>query len=62
MERFKFETTRETANSALRRLAAVPLDLEEARSLRGSGWDGDLVDMRIDRVRRSWGSILDSAQ
>ena len=51
MARFRLETKREAVNLALRRLAAVPLDLEEARSLRGSGWDGDLEDMRTDHVR-----------
>ena len=52
MEYLMPEAKHEGANFARRRLAAVPLDLEEARSLRGSGWDGDLVDMRTDRVRR----------
>ena len=51
MAQFRLETKREAVNLALRRLAAVPLDLEDARSLRGSGWDGDLEDMRTDRVR-----------
>ena len=46
------ESKHEGANLARRRLAAVPLEVEEARSLRGSGWDGDLEDMRTDRVRR----------
>ena len=52
MEYLMPEAKHEGANFVRRRLAAVPLDLEEARSLRGSGWDGDLVDMRTDRVRR----------
>ena len=51
MDRFKFENTHEAFHLARRRLASVPLDLDEARSLRGSGWDGDLEDMRTDRVR-----------
>ncbi len=52
MDRFKSETTRDAVDPAHRRRAAVSLDLDEARSLRGSGWDGDLEDMRTDRVRR----------
>lgn len=51
MERFRLGTKREAVNLALRRLAAVPLELDEARLLRGSGWEGDLEVMRSDRVR-----------
>ncbi|MCY4492560.1 MAG: hypothetical protein OXB92_01725 [Acidimicrobiaceae bacterium] len=52
MDRFKSETKREAADPARRRRAAVPLDLDEARLRRGSGWDGDLDEMRTDRVQR----------
>jgi Arc/MetJ family transcription regulator len=31
---------------ALRSLASEPFSLEEARRMRGSGWDGDLDEMR----------------
>jgi Arc/MetJ family transcription regulator len=50
MERFRLASKREAVNLALRRLAAEPLDLESARRLRGSGWDGDLDQMRASRV------------
>lgn len=50
MARFHLSTKREAVNLALRHLAGEPLDLDEARSLRGSGWDGDLDDMRASRV------------
>ncbi|MGH9156375.1 MAG: type II toxin-antitoxin system VapB family antitoxin [Acidimicrobiales bacterium] len=50
MERYRLATKREAVNLALRSLAAEPLDLESARRLRGSGWDGDLDDMRADRA------------
>lgn len=46
MERFHLSTKRDAVNLALRHLAGEPLDLPEARSLRGSGWDGDLDEMR----------------
>lgn len=49
MERYGFDTKREAVNFALRTLAAEPLDPEEARRLRGSGWDGDLDEMRQSR-------------
>ena len=49
MERFHLGSKREAANLALRRLASEPLEVEDARHLRGSGWDGDLDQMRSSR-------------
>jgi Arc/MetJ family transcription regulator len=50
MKRYRFSTKREAVNFALRTVAAEPLELDEARRLRGSGWDGVLDDMRSSRV------------
>lgn len=50
MERFHLTSKRDAVNLALRRLAAEPLDLDAARRLRGSGWDGDLDEMRSGRT------------
>jgi Arc/MetJ family transcription regulator len=50
MMRYRLESKREAVNLALRRLAAEPLDLEAARQLRGSGWDGDLDELRAGRT------------
>jgi len=50
MERFHLSTKRDAVNLALQHLAGEPLDVTEARSLRGSGWDGDLDEMRSSRV------------
>ena len=55
MRRYRLATKREAINFALRALAAEstpiePLSLEEARSLRGTGWEGDLDEMRSSRV------------
>ncbi len=50
MRRHRFATKREAVNFALRTLAAEPASLEEARAMRGSGWDGDLNAMRSPRV------------
>lgn len=50
MDRFHLTTKRDAVNLALRRLAGEPLGLDEARALRGSGWDGDLDEMRASRV------------
>ncbi|MEX2552894.1 MAG: type II toxin-antitoxin system VapB family antitoxin [Actinomycetota bacterium] len=50
MERYHLATKREAVNFAVRTVAAEPLGLEEARALCGSGWDGDLDEMRTSRT------------
>lgn len=50
MERYHLRTKREAVELALRHLAGEPLSLDEARALRGVGWDGDLDEMRESRV------------
>ena len=49
MRRYCLTTKREAVNFALRAVASEPLGIDEARQLRGSGWDGDLEEMRISR-------------
>lgn len=49
MRRYRLSTKREAINLALRTLAAEPATLDEARALRGIGWDGDLDEMRSGR-------------
>ena len=50
MRRYRLTTKRAAVNFALRTLAAEPLSVEEARRLRGSGWHGDLDEMRAGRT------------
>jgi Arc/MetJ family transcription regulator len=50
MERYQLSTKRDAVNLALRTLAGEPLSIEKARSLRGSGWEGDLDEMRTSRA------------
>jgi Arc/MetJ family transcription regulator len=50
MERYHLSTKREAVNLALRQVAGEPLGLDEARSMRGTGWDGDLDEMRMNRA------------
>ena len=50
MRRYHLSTKREAINFALRALAAESLGVEEARRLRGSGWEGDLETLRTSRV------------
>ena len=53
MRRYGLATKREAINFALRTVAAEPASVDEARSLRGTGWDGDLDAMRSSRAPRS---------
>jgi len=50
MDRYQLDSKREAVNFALRRLAAEPLDLDDARRMRGTGWDGNLDEMRASRT------------
>ena len=50
MRRYRLTSKRQAVNLALRTLADEPLSLEEARCLRGSGWEGDLDEMRRGRT------------
>ena len=50
MQRYHFTTKRDAVNFALRTLAAEPLSLDEAQQLRGSGWAGDLAQMRANKI------------
>ena len=49
MRRYHFSTKREAVNFALQALATEPFSLDEARKLRGSGWEGHLEEMRANR-------------
>jgi Arc/MetJ family transcription regulator len=50
MEQYHLKTKRDAVNYALRRLAVVPMTVEEALAMEGSGWEGDLDEMRQSRV------------
>ena len=49
MRRFRLSTKRDAVNFALRALAIEPYSVEEARRMRGSGWIGELDEMRSNR-------------
>ena len=51
MRRYGIATQREAINFALRTLATKPMSVEEARALRGIGWESDLDEMRSGRLR-----------
>ena len=50
MSRYHLATKKDAVNFALRTVAAEPMPLDEARAMRGSGWDGDLDDLRASRT------------
>jgi Arc/MetJ family transcription regulator len=49
MRRYGLATKRDAVNFALRELA-TEFTVDEARRLKGSGWEGDLDEMRGSRV------------
>ena len=49
MDRYQLSTKRDAVNFALRTVAAEVLNVADAHRLRGSGWDGDLDEMRAGR-------------
>ncbi|HEX9506403.1 MAG TPA: type II toxin-antitoxin system VapB family antitoxin [Acidimicrobiia bacterium] len=46
MQRYRLRTKREAVDFALRRAARKLLTTEEFLGLEGSGWDGDLEEIR----------------
>jgi Arc/MetJ family transcription regulator len=50
MRRYGLASKRAAVDLALRRLAGSPLSRDEALALEGSGWEGDLEEMRHTRV------------
>ena len=46
MRLYGTSTKKATVDLALRRLVGAPMSTEEALSMQGSGWDGDLDELR----------------
>ena len=46
MRRYRLHTKREAVDLALRRLVGEPMGREEALEMEGSGWAGDLDELR----------------
>lgn len=51
MRRYGLSSKRAAVDLALRRLDLEPMDREEALAMRGSGWEGDLEEMRTAAPR-----------
>ncbi|GAB3299047.1 type II toxin-antitoxin system VapB family antitoxin [Epidermidibacterium keratini] len=50
MDRFSLSTKREAVDFALRRLVGPVMTRQEMLMLEGSGWEGDLDELRGDPV------------
>jgi Arc/MetJ family transcription regulator len=53
MRRYGLRTKRAAIDLALRRLDLEPMDRTEALAMRGSGWEGDLDELRAGYLRSS---------
>ena len=53
MHRYGLRTKRAAIDLALRRLDLEPMDRAEALAMRGSGWEGDLDELRAGYLRSS---------
>jgi len=50
MRKYHLSTKKDAVDLALRRLVGTPVSKEFLLSLRGMGWEGDLDEMRDDKV------------
>lgn len=54
MARYSLRTKREAIDFSLRRAIGGVMTKEEALAMRGTGWDGDLDDLRSVKIEH-WG-------
>jgi Arc/MetJ family transcription regulator len=50
MRRYGLTSKRAAVDFALRRLVGEPMTREEALDMQGAGWEGDLEELRRDRL------------
>jgi Arc/MetJ family transcription regulator len=50
MDRYGFTTKRGAVNFALRSVAVERLGLDEAKAMRGAGWEGEVEELRGSRA------------
>jgi len=55
MDRYSISTKKEAVDFALRRVVGGVMTKEQALAMEGSGWDGDLDDIRGSMVIEEWG-------
>jgi Arc/MetJ family transcription regulator len=54
MRMYRLETKREAVALALRRLVGDPMTKEEVLAMQGTGWEGDLDEMRSGSRPEDW--------
>jgi Arc/MetJ family transcription regulator len=54
MRRYRLRTKREAVDYALRRLDVQPMTKEEALAMEGTGWSGDLEEIRAPDDIQEW--------
>jgi Arc/MetJ family transcription regulator len=54
MRMYRLETKREAVALALRRLVGDPMTKEEVLAMQGTGWEGDLDEMRSGSTPEDW--------
>ena len=54
MRLYTLETKRSAVQFALERLVDRPMSKEEMLSMEGTGWDGDLDEMRTNPHQEEW--------
>ena len=54
MRRYGLKTKREVVQLALERLVGGVMTKEQALAMEGSGWDGDLDEIRVKVIIEEW--------
>lgn len=57
MRRYGLPTKRAAIHLALRRLDLEPMSREEALAMRGTGWEGDLGELRGGKESGDWPTV-----
>jgi Arc/MetJ family transcription regulator len=52
MKRYRLPTKKAAVDFALRAVAGDPMSRQEALEMEGSGWEGDLAELRDEEVER----------
>lgn len=53
MGMYRCKTKREAVDLALRKLVGDPMTIEEALAMQGTGWGGDLEEMKAGEAREA---------
>jgi Arc/MetJ family transcription regulator len=57
MSRYRLPSKRAAVELALRRLAGEPMSRDEALAMEGTGWSGDLDELRAPDAAAPWDAL-----